>query len=95
MDTDFHSIRADRRSASAPVRVAPVEVGPNVWVAAAAALLPGTIIGENSVVGCAAVCMRDYPANKVIIGNPAKVAMPVPAGNDPTFAPGVGSQELP
>lgn len=78
-DTDFHSTRADRRSPDAPIRVAPVEIGVNVWVAAGAVLLPGTVIGENSVVGAAAVCMRSFPANKVILGNPAKVAMPIPS----------------
>jgi acetyltransferase-like isoleucine patch superfamily enzyme len=78
-DTDFHSTRADRRSPDAPIRVAPIDIGPNVWVAAGAVLLPGTSIGENSVVGAAAVCMRSFPANKVILGNPAKVAMPIPS----------------
>lgn len=76
-DTDFHSTRADRRSPDAPVRVAPVEIGDNVWVAAGAVLLPGTMVGENSVIGASAVCMRAFPANKVILGNPAKVAMPI------------------
>lgn len=81
-DTDMHSTRADRRSAGAPVRVASVEIGDNVWVAAGAILLPGTNIGENSVIGAAAVCMRSFPANKVILGNPAKVAMPIPSIDD-------------
>ena len=81
-DTDFHSTRADRRSASAPIRVAPVEIGDNVWVAASAILLPGTHVGENSVIGAAAVCMRSFPANKVILGNPAKVAMHIPSIED-------------
>ena len=82
-DTDFHSTRADRRSPDAPIRVAPVEIGVNVWVAAGAVLLPGTTIGENSVVGAGAVCMRSFPANKVILGNPAKVAMPIPSLGGP------------
>ena len=81
-DTDFHSTRADRRSAAAPVRVAPVEIGDNVWIASGAVLLPGTSVGENSVVGAGAVCMRKFPANKVILGNPARVAMPIPSIND-------------
>ena len=85
-DTDFHSTRADRRSANAPIRVAAVEIGANVWVAAGAILLPGTTIGENSVVGAASVCMRSFPANKVILGNPAKVAMPVPSAGSDTAA---------
>lgn len=78
-DTDFHSTRADRRSPHAPIRVAPVDLVRNVWVGAGAVLLPGTVIGENSVVGAAAVCMRSFPADKVILGNPAKVAMPIPS----------------
>ena len=81
-DTDMHSTRADRRSPGAPIRIAPVDVGDNVWIAAGAILLPGTSIGENSVVGAAAVCMRSFPANKVILGNPAKVAMPIPSADD-------------
>lgn len=81
-DTDFHSTRADRRSPNAPIRTAAVQICDNVWVAAGAILLPGTVVGENSVVGAGAVCMRAFPPNKVILGNPAKVAMPIPsAGN--------------
>lgn len=85
-DTDFHSTRADRRSLDAPIRIARVEIGENVWVAAGAILLPGTTIGQNSVVGAAAVCMRSFPADKVIIGNPAKVAMPIPSIGGPAPA---------
>jgi acetyltransferase-like isoleucine patch superfamily enzyme len=85
-DTDFHSTRADRRSVAAPIRVAPVDVGNNVWIAAGAVLLPGTQIGENSVVGASAVCMRSFPPNKVILGNPAKVAMPIPSLEEPGSA---------
>jgi acetyltransferase-like isoleucine patch superfamily enzyme len=79
MDTDFHSTRADRRSALAPVRVAPVRLGDNVWVGGDAGILPGTTIGDNSVVGFGAVCMRSFPANVIILGNPAKVAAPIPS----------------
>jgi acetyltransferase-like isoleucine patch superfamily enzyme len=81
-DTDMHSTRADRRSEGAPVRVAPVAIGENVWVAAGALIMPGVSIGENSVIGAAAVCMRSFPSNKVIFGNPAKVAMPIPSIGD-------------
>lgn len=78
MDTDFHSTRADRWSYDAPVRVAPVRIGTNVWIGQNAGLLPGTQIGDNSVVSYGAVCMRSFPANVVIVGNPAKVAAPIP-----------------
>src|SRR6266545_1486738 len=73
-DTDHHSARADRRSPLAPVRVAPVSLGRNVWVGRYAAVLPGCSVGENSVVGHGAVVMRTFGPNLIIVGNPAKVA---------------------
>lgn len=86
-DTDFHSIKADRRKPGASVRVAPIVIAENVWIGQYAGILPGTRIGTNSVVSFAAVCMREYPANVVIIGNPAKVAMPLPGSETPAEAP--------
>lgn len=73
MDTNFHATRADRWSADAPIRVKPIVLARNVWVAAQAGLLPGTEIGENSVVGFGAVCSGRYPADSLISGNPAVV----------------------
>ena len=72
-DTDFHSTRSDRRNPNAPIRVAPVRLERNVWIGTDSACLPGTTIGENSVVGFGAVCMRSYPANVIILGNPGRV----------------------
>jgi acetyltransferase-like isoleucine patch superfamily enzyme len=73
LDTDFHSLAIDRHRDDAPVRVAPVILEDNVWVAAGAGILPGTRIGKNSVVGFGAVCIGEYPANVLIAGNPARV----------------------
>ncbi len=78
MDTNFHSLHANRHDPSAPVKVAPVVVGENVWVAVDAALLPGTEIGADSVVGIASVCRGVYPAGSIIAGNPAQVVGLVP-----------------
>jgi acetyltransferase-like isoleucine patch superfamily enzyme len=86
MDTDFHSTRADRHNPTASVRVAPVHVGDNVWIAHSAGLLPGTRIGNNSVVSFGSVCMREYPENVVIMGNPARVAAPVTGAGTPSSA---------
>jgi carbonic anhydrase/acetyltransferase-like protein (isoleucine patch superfamily) len=73
-DTDAHSVRPDRRSnPAAPVRSAPVVVEANVWVARAAAILPGVRIGEGSVVGYGSVVTSDVPARVVVAGNPAHV----------------------
>jgi acetyltransferase-like isoleucine patch superfamily enzyme len=78
MDTDFHSTRADRRTPGAPVRVASIHIGANVWIGKNAGILAGTRIGENSVVGFGAVCVREYPPNVIIAGNPGKVAGKIP-----------------
>lgn len=86
MDTNFHSTRADRWSADAPVRVKPITLARNVWVAAQAGLLPGTEIGENSVVGFGAVCSGRFPANSLIAGNPAVVVRAIEGSDHSTSA---------
>lgn len=78
MDTDFHSTRADRHDPAAPVRVAPVEIDENVWVAASTGILAGTRIGRNSVVGFGAVLNGTFPENVIIAGNPASIIKPIP-----------------
>lgn len=72
-DTDMHSIWPNRRSDEAQVATAPVRIKRNVWVGAAAIILKGVTIGENSVVGAGAVVSQDIPANVVVAGNPARV----------------------
>ncbi len=42
------------------------------WIGAAATILPGVTIGENSVVAAGAVVTTDVPANTVVGGIPAK-----------------------
>jgi acetyltransferase-like isoleucine patch superfamily enzyme len=79
MDTDFHSIAPNRRDPSAPVRTAGITVGENVWIAPETALLPGTTIGDNSVIAFGAICSGAVPSNVVMVGNPARVAGKVPA----------------
>ncbi len=93
LDTDFHSTHANRHDPSAPVRVAPIRLEENVWVAAAVGILPGTTIGRNSVVGFGAVCAGAYPADVIIAGNPARVVRPIPSAADPPAygAPGTPS----
>jgi acetyltransferase-like isoleucine patch superfamily enzyme len=77
-DTDHHATRVDRRSPNAPIRILAVTIERNVWIGRTAAVLPGVVVGENSVVAHGAVCMRSVPANMIVVGNPAKVAAPVP-----------------
>jgi acetyltransferase-like isoleucine patch superfamily enzyme len=78
MDSNFHSLHANRHDPSAPVKVAPVSIGDNVWIAADVAVLPGTTIGRDSVVGIGAVCRGGIPAGVIMAGNPAEVVGRVP-----------------
>jgi len=73
MDTNFHSTDIERHEFDARVRTAPVHIGANVWIASRAGVLPGTTIGDNSVVGFGAVCAGEYPANALIAPTRATV----------------------
>jgi acetyltransferase-like isoleucine patch superfamily enzyme len=74
MDTDFHALevydqpRYNTRGASRPI-----VLGPNVWIGAAAMVLKGVTVGENSVVAAGAVVAQRVPPNVVVFGNPARV----------------------
>ncbi len=86
-DTDFHSTHVNRRTdPDAPIRTAPVIVEDNVWISLEVGLLPGSWIGRNSAVGYGSVCVRRYPENSILFGNPAKVVSPVPGTEPPADA---------
>ena len=51
----------------------PVVIRKNAWIGAGATILPGVTIGENAIVGAAAVVTKDVPPNAVVVGNPARV----------------------
>jgi len=36
-------------------------------------ILPGIVIGEESLIGAGSVVTMDIPAYKVVVGNPAKI----------------------
>lgn len=50
----------------------PITIGDNVWIGAGVHVLPGVTIGNNCVIGCGSVVVRDIPANSVAVGNPCK-----------------------
>lgn len=51
----------------------PVRVEDNVWIGGGAILLPGVVIGRNSVIGAGSVVTRSIPENCVAVGNPCRV----------------------
>lgn len=78
IDTNFHSTHVRRHDPASPVRVAPVRLGDNIWVGYGVGILPGTTIGDNSVVALGSVCRGWYPADVIISGNPAHIVATVP-----------------
>ena len=55
------------------ITMSPVVIGNNVWIGAAATILPGVTIGDGAVVAAGAVVSRNVPANTMAAGVPARV----------------------
>lgn len=52
---------------------AKISIKKNTFVGARTFILPGVIIGENSIIGACSVITKDIGDNKIAKGNPAKV----------------------
>jgi maltose O-acetyltransferase len=50
----------------------PVTIGANVWIGAAAIILPGVTVGDDAIVGAGAVVTRNVPKGATVVGNPAR-----------------------
>ena len=50
------------------ITVAPIVIEADVWIGAAATVLPGVTIGHGSVVGAGTVVAKDVPAMTVVTG---------------------------
>jgi acetyltransferase-like isoleucine patch superfamily enzyme len=68
--TENHPLEATNRRA---VISKPIVVKRNAWIGAAATILPGVTIGENSVIAAGAIVTSDVPANTIVGGVPARV----------------------
>lgn len=58
-------------------RLGQVEIGARVFVGAGAVILPGSRIGDDSIVGALTVVRGEFPARSVIAGNPGRVVADV------------------
>lgn len=54
-------------------RVAPVTIGPDVWLASKVTVLKGSTIGGRAVIGAHALVRGEVPAGAVAVGAPARV----------------------
>ena len=71
-DSDFHDLHPDRRRGGTP-RMAPVELGENVFVGDRSIILKGVTVGRDTVVGAGSVVVSSLPEGVVAAGNPARV----------------------
>ncbi|WP_437774431.1 sugar O-acetyltransferase [Sorangium sp. So ce1097] len=74
--TSYHPVEPAERRARALAK--PIVVKKNVWISAAATILAGVTIGENSVVAAGAVVTHDVPADTIVAGVPARVIRELP-----------------
>jgi acetyltransferase-like isoleucine patch superfamily enzyme len=51
----------------------PITIRKNVWIGAAATIIAGVTVGENSVVAAGAVVAKDVEPNCLVAGVPARV----------------------
>ncbi len=49
-----------------------VFIDENVWIGAGVTILPGCVIGKNSIIGAGSVVARSIPENEIWVGVPAR-----------------------
>lgn len=75
IDNDFHPIEIEDRHSQdkSKIKCKSVKIGKNCFIGVNSIILKGTELGDNCIVGAGAVVSGKYPANSVIVGNPATV----------------------
>lgn len=66
-DTNHHPVDSTHSQ-----KYEPVVIGSNVWLGRGVIVLPGSKIGDNSVIAAGSVVKGDVPANVMATGNPAQ-----------------------
>lgn len=70
LDSDGHSMYVDGKLSLEKI---PVKIGNNVWIGAKTAVLKGTQISDNSIIGLGTLVSGKYENNSIIIGNKGKM----------------------
>lgn len=75
-DYSAHPVNPEKRVAgmqTEPEDVRPVRIGNRVWLGSRSIILPGVTVGDDAVVGAAAVVTKDVPAGCICVGNPGRI----------------------
>ncbi|MFL0493514.1 acyltransferase [Priestia megaterium] len=74
LDNDFHPLKIEARNADIKEHIdaRPITIGKNCFIGCNVLILKGTVLGDGCVVGAGAVVSGRFPANSIIVGNPAK-----------------------
>jgi acetyltransferase-like isoleucine patch superfamily enzyme len=73
MDSPGHSADKTISDSVDNIKIAPVTIENDVWIALRAMIMPGVTIGHHAVVGAGAIVTKDVPPHCVVAGNPAKI----------------------
>lgn len=65
-DSDGHNVNNKKKSN-------PIIIGDNCWIGMRVTILPGTTIGNNSIVAAGSLVNKTFPDNVLIGGVPAKI----------------------
>jgi acetyltransferase-like isoleucine patch superfamily enzyme len=76
-DTNYHEV-----DQGAGVYSAPIVIGRNVWISHGAVILPGTRLGNHSVVAAGAVVRGEFPARSLVGGVPARLIRTLDCADD-------------
>jgi acetyltransferase-like isoleucine patch superfamily enzyme len=67
-DSNYHRVDPDH-----PVQSAPVVIGANVWLGRGVVILPGSTVGDHTVVAAGSIVRGNLPPCVLATGNPAQV----------------------
>lgn len=81
--TGGHPVHPELRRRSTQFNL-PVTIGDNVWTGSGVQIMPGTTIGDNTVIGAGSVVTRDIAPNVIAVGTPCRVVREI-SDHDSTY----------
>lgn len=71
-DSNGHSTKISLRHSNQG-NSKPIKIGNNVWIGTGCVILPGTMIGNGSIIAAGSVVLGEIPEHTIFGGNPAKL----------------------